>query len=438
MQQASQSWPDPRVAWYSVAVLLLAYTCSFIDRTILALLVEPIKSDLGLSDTQIGLLHGLAFALFYTLMGIPIALLADRYSRKKIIAIGVIFWSIATAFCGLANRFSTLFLARVGVGVGEAALSPAAFSLIADSFPPQRIGRALSVYSTGVFIGAGLAFIIGGAVIGFIREADGIYLPLFGELRPWQAAFVIVGLPGVLIGMLALTIREPKRRTTGGSLAPPLSQLWQHFLAHRRLFICHFLGFALLSAAFNAVAGWGPAFLQRQHGIDASTAGLGLGVAVLIFGTLGLLTGGWLTDRGRAKGYGDAALRVGMLSGAGLVPFGLLATLAPSGMQSMLWLAPFMFFASMSFGGAAAAIQWVTPDRMRAVFSAVYLFFNNLLGIGLGPIVVALVTDRYFADESMLFASMASVITCMGIAAALVLAAGRRPYLQALEMTRGG
>ena len=436
MQRDAESWPDPKIAWYSVGVLLLAYTCSFIDRTILALLVEPIKSDLGLSDTQIGLLHGLAFALFYTLMGIPIAMLADRYSRRKIIAIGVIFWSIATALCGLANRFSTLFLARVGVGVGEAALSPAAFSLIADSFPPQRIGRALSVYSTGVFIGAGLAFIIGGAVIGFIREADGITLPLIGELRPWQAAFVIVGLPGVVIGLLALTIREPRRRGDQRSPPPPVAQLWQHFSDNRRLFVCHFLGFALLSAAFNAVAGWGPAFLQRQHGVDASTAGLGLGVAVLVFGTLGLLTGGWLTDRGRERGHGDAALRVGMLSGAGLVPFGLLATLAPTSLQSMLWLAPFMFFASMSFGGAAAAIQWVTPGRMRAVFSAVYLFFNNLLGIGLGPIVVALVTDQYFGDEQMLFASMATVITFMGVAAALVLAAGLKPYRDALAAVR--
>ncbi|MEN9526718.1 MAG: hypothetical protein RLY56_669 [Pseudomonadota bacterium] len=433
----STDWPKPQVAWYAVAVLLLAYTCSFIDRTILSLLVEPIKADLGLSDTEIGMLHGLAFALFYTLMGIPIAMLADRYSRRTIIASGIAFWSIATACCGLANRFSHLFIARVGVGVGEAALSPAAFSLLADSFPAQKIGRALSVYSTGVFLGAGLAFIIGGAVIGLIKGSDGIILPLVGEVEAWQAAFIIVGLPGLLLALLVLTIAEPARRDAAKTPAPPIRKVFGYLAEHPRLFFCHFLGFALLSAAFNAVSGWGPAFLQRQFQADAPTAGLGLGVAVLVFGTAGLLVGGWLTDRGRQKGWPDAALRVGVLSGLGLIPFGLLATGADSVGLAVLWLCPFMFFASMSFGGAAAAIQLVAPVRMRAVVSALYLFFNNLLGIGLGPMVVALVTDYVFVDEQMLSASIAWVTSSMGVLAALVLYWGLRPYRLALTTSRG-
>ena len=189
-------WPSSTMAWYAVAVLFVAYTFSFADRIILSLLVQPIKQDLALSDTKISLLHGFAFAIFYTLMGIPIGRLADRYSRRAIAAAGIAVWSFMTAVCGIARGYWELFSARVGVGVGEAALSPAAFSMIADLFPPQKLGRALSVYTMGAFVGAGLAFIIGGAVIQSITSSPEMTLPIVGTIRSWQAAFFIVGLPG--------------------------------------------------------------------------------------------------------------------------------------------------------------------------------------------------------------------------------------------------
>ena len=175
-------WPNPLYAWFVVGVLMLAYMNSFIDRQILSLLVEPIRADLGISDTQVSLLAGLAFSIFYTLMGVPLARLADQSNRRNIILVGIGSWSIMTALCGAAQNFWQLFLARIGVGVGEAALSPAAFSMIADYFPKQRLARAISVYSMGVYFGAGLALMIGGVVIKMVSALPPTVLPVIGEV----------------------------------------------------------------------------------------------------------------------------------------------------------------------------------------------------------------------------------------------------------------
>ena len=182
--------------WYVVAICMVAYIFSFVDRQILALMIEPIKHDLQLSDTQFSLLHGLAFSLFYAFMGMPIALLADRFSRPRIIAIGVAFWSLATAVCGLSRNFTQMFLARIGVGIGEAALSPATYSMLSDMFPREKLGRAVAIYSIGSFIGGGVAFLIGGYVIDLLKNLDSVTVPLLGSMRPWQVTFFLVGLPG--------------------------------------------------------------------------------------------------------------------------------------------------------------------------------------------------------------------------------------------------
>ncbi|MHC8350073.1 MFS transporter [Pseudomonas sp. RT4P38] len=200
--------------WYAVAVCMLAYIFSFIDRQILALMIEPIKHDMQLSDTQFSLLHGLAFFLFYAL---PIALLADKFSRPKIIAIaiaiGIAFWSLATALCGVSKNFLQMFMARIGVGIGEAALSPATYSMLSDMFPREKLGRAVAIYSIGSFIGGGVAFLIGGYVIDLLKNLDSVAVPLLGEMRPWQVTFFLVGLPGVLVVLLiALTVRDPARK----------------------------------------------------------------------------------------------------------------------------------------------------------------------------------------------------------------------------------
>lgn len=205
-------YPNPRYAWYVVCVLTVAYLLSFLDRQILALLVGPIRQDLDISDTQVSLLGNLAFGIFYTLLGLPLGRAADRFSRRGIIAAGVATWCLMTAACGLARNFVQLFLARVGVGVGEAALNPAALSMISDYFPRRTRGRALTFYNMGVSLGVGVALIFGGQVIAWVAAAPPVELPGIGVLRAWQTVFILVGLPGLLIALLMLTVREPVRR----------------------------------------------------------------------------------------------------------------------------------------------------------------------------------------------------------------------------------
>ena len=428
-------WPSPTLAWYAVAVLFVAYTFSFMDRIILSLLIQPIKLDLGLSDTRISLLHGFAFAIFYTIMGIPIARLADRYSRRAIIATGITVWSLMTAVCGLARGYWQLFAARVGVGVGEAALSPAAYSMIADMFRPDKLGRALSVYTMGAFFGAGLAFIIGGAVIQAITGSPELTLPLVGTVRSWQAAFLVVGLPGLLVAALMFTVREPVRRqiadSTGGvdgREAIPMSEVFAFVRYRWRIYITHFLGFSLLAVVSNAIFAWSPTFLNRSFDMTMGQAGPAIGVILLIFSSAGLITGGWLTDRLVLKGLPDGGLRAGVVAGIGCVPFAVLMPFMPSVTSVLLLFCPLLFFASFGFGAAAAALQQVTPNRMRAVVSALYLFLLNLIGIGLGPTVTALITDYVFANEQAVGFSIAITAGTCGLLGAIVLWLGLRPF----------
>lgn len=290
-------------AWYVVAILMAAYVMSFIDRQIMALLIEPIRADLGLSDTQFAIVHGLGFSLFYAVMGIPIARLTDRRSRPLIIFLGVSFWSLATAACGLANSFWHLLMARFGVGAGEASLSPATYSLLADYFPREKLGRAAAVYSTGSFIGAGLAFLLGGSVIAAVSHTSGVTLPLLGTLRPWQLTFIVVGLPGVLVAaLIQLTLRDPARTEFSPAVAGRSEPgLWAFLAANRGVFATHFFGYSMSAMALFSLLSWAPAYLIRTFGLRAQETGYTLGPVVMIACTGGVLVSGWLMDILRAR-----------------------------------------------------------------------------------------------------------------------------------------
>jgi len=431
---SSEGWPRLLVAWYGVAVLTLAYTVSFIDRTILGLLIEPIKADLGLTDTQISLLHGLAFAVFYTVMGIPLSWIADHGSRRRLIAAGIAFWSVMTAACGLAQSYWQLFAARVGVGVGEAALTPAAYSLIADSVPPRHLGRALGVFSSGVYLGAGLAYLLGGAAVDWLGRLPPVVLPGVGELEPWQATFVLVGLPPVVLAALAATMHEPARKlkarpASGGSRAD-FGAFWR---STRAPLLAHIGGFTCLVLVFNAMNGWAPTLLIRIHGLSAGEAGMGLGAIIVVCGGGGIVAGGALMDRWRARGLADAPMRVGILSALGVAPFAAAAPLMPRADLVLAALAPFMFFSSLAFGAAAAGLQMIAPNRVRGRVSAVYLFVNNLIGIGLGSVGIALLTDYVFEDEMALGSSMAIGTGLPALIGAALLFGGLRPFREAVK-----
>lgn len=258
--------------WYAVGIMTVAYMFSYIDRQIISLMVGPIRDDLGISDSEFSLLVGLAFALFYTVLGIPIGRLADASNRRNIIAIGIAFWSFATAACGLTRTFGQLFIARVAVGVGEAALSPAAYSMLADMFSPKKLGRAIGVYSSGVFIGIGLSFIVGAYLVTALEANGGLSLPLFGHLKPWQATFVIVGSPGLIVALLMLTVREPQRaHSTSSSM--PIREVLGFAVRHYKVYALHFVGFAMITLVFNGIMAWAAEYFIRIHEIPRADIG---------------------------------------------------------------------------------------------------------------------------------------------------------------------
>lgn len=426
-------------AWYTVGVLTLAYLFSYVDRQILSLMVGPIQRDLQLSDTQFSLLHGFAFAIFYTFLGIPIARLADTRSRRLLIAAGIALWSIATAMGGLARNFVQLFTARIAVGVGEAALSPAAYSMLADLFPRERLGRAMGIYSSGVFIGIGLSFVIGGVLVAGLEASGGLTVPLLGTLKSWQATFMIVGLPGLLVALLMLTLREPPRTGRPPDARPDFGQLLAWLRGHPGLYLAHFAGFAMLTLLFNAIMAWAPEYFIRIHGLERREIGIQLGIFAATFGGLGIVCGGLYSDYLSARGDLAGPMRAGLQGAAALTPIAIAAVLVTDAQVSLWLFAPLLFFVSFPFGPAAAGLQMVTPPHLRAQVSAVYLFVVNLTGIGFGPTAAALLTDFVYRDPLKLHWSMATITAIGGVLSVLLLAYSLRPFreLHARQLEAG-
>jgi len=422
--------PSLGYAWYVIGVLFIAYTFSYIDRQVLALLVQPVRADLALSDTQFSLLVGAAFGIFYTLMGIPLGRMADRGNRRNIIAAGIALWSLMTAICGVTRNFWQLFLARIGVGVGEAALSPAAYSLIADYFPRNKLARALATYSTGVYAGAGLAYILSGLVISSLAEIPSVDLPVVGTTRSWQVVFFAVGLPGLLVALLIFSIREPLRKSIGNfsERAVTLKQLASFVLERRSIFVAHFSGFALLALIFNAIAIWMPAYFMRNFAYDAGAFGVHFGIIIMVFGSAGILCGGWFGDWLATKGYQDAPMRAATIGVICLVPFTIITPLVDNLQVAVVLLCPLLFFSSFPYGVAAAALQLVTPNRLRGQISALYLFVVNLVGVTAAPTITALVTDYVFQDDMKVGYSIAIVTGIAAPLAALILLRTWKPY----------
>ena len=432
MHNNNNGYPSSARAWVTVVILMVAYVLSFVDRQILNLLVEPIRRDLAINDTQMSLLMGLSFALFYTVCGIPLGRVADTRSRRGLIAVGILFWSAATAACGMAKMYWQFLLCRIGVGVGEAALSPAAYSLIADSFPAERRATAISVYSMGVYLGSGLAFLVGGLVIQFASAQGDVTLPLLGEVRPWQLIFLILGVAGVFFTLLMLAIKEPVRRGAGAGVAVPLSEVGRYIRANRRTVLLHNFGFAGLAFAGYGSAAWIPTFYIRTYGWDAGQVGIVCGSIVAVFGCLGIVFGGRLADWMAKRGRSDANMRVGLFSALGALPMVVLFPLMDTAFWASVLMAPTVFFLSMPFGVAPAAIQEIMPNSMRGQASAIYLFVITLIGLGIGPTAVALVTDFVFADDAALRYSLLIVTTLAVLMSIILLAKSLKPYRESV------
>lgn len=422
-------------AWYVVLVLLLAQACSFLDRMIMGLLVGPIRASFEITDTQFSLLAGFAFSLFYAVMGLPLARIADAGNRRNLIAAGIAVWSVMCSLCGLAKGFWTLFLARVGVGVGEAALAPAAFSMLTDSFPRATLARALSIYMLGVTFGSGAAYMLGGAVIAYVEQLGTITLPVLGALEGWQLTFLLVGLPGVFVALLVIaTVREPGRRgLTTEDAAIPLREAARYVWARRSGYGAHVFGVAVFIMVVYALNLWGPTYLIRTFGYDRAQAGWTFGIVMIVAGSAGLMLAGSLADRWMARGISDAYVRVILISIVALIPFGVALGFIENDVLGIIAIGLAVFFSAFQGGISSGTLQLMTPNRLRGQVVAVYSLVANLIGMGLGPTVVALMTDYVFGDDAAIGKSIALATAVLCPVAALILWRGRPAIRDLIE-----
>ncbi len=420
-------------AWYVVIILTALYMLSFVDRTILSLLVGSIKRDLGISDTRIGLLQGLSFALFYTIMGLPLGRMADTRSRRNLIAAGVVVWSLFTSACSASKSFWSLFLTRIGVGVGEAGLSPAAYSLISDYFPPERLGVAISVYYMGVFLGSSLALLVGGVVVDTMTRIHTVTLPLLGTIASWRVTFLIVGLPGLLFALLVYTIKEPLRRNMLRSAQGEVARVsFAQSFGQMRIRWQSVGGISLAmvfqSMANYALISWGPTYFLRVHGWTPGQSGKALAAILLIAGCGGMYTGGRLSDRWQRRGLDEAPMRVMVIGAIGTILLLPIGTLLPDVRWTLALLYAGVFCLALPMGISAAALQRIFPNQVRGVVSALYLFVLNIGGLTLGPLLPGVFNDYLFHNGKMIGYSLSITMGGAAVLMLLTLLASYRHY----------
>jgi MFS family permease len=423
-----------------VFVFSLTLTPGFLDRGVLTLLVEPIKRDLHLTDTQISLVIGFVFVIFYLVLGLPLGRWIDTGSRRLILGLCVTVWSIGTALCGAAHNFVHLGLARLGVGAADAATSPAISSMISDLFPKERLARALSVMAFAFIAGNGLSMLLGAAVIHLVDASRTIQLPLLGEVFSWQMTFFIVGLPGLIVALLYLTVREPARRgrmsTTEPAKAIPVRDVARFMMANWTAYAPMFLGLGLRTMVAFGISAWTPALFSRNYGWTASQFGYAAGIISLTLPPIGLIAGIRINEWLFRRGYQDANARmtaaVAWLGLPGLILMPIMPT--PELALAMFGWAQLVNVAAI--GSQNAALLVITPNQMRGQISALYLFVFNAIGYGLGPTAIALFTDFVFGSESQLHYAMFTAAAVLGPIAAVVLSLGVKPYARAFERAK--
>lgn len=412
-------------AWYVALLLSTGHLVSFIDRFLMSLVMEPLKHDLGVSDTQLGLLQGTGFVILYTLLAVPLGRMADSVNRRNLIIAGILLWSSATALCGFASSFGSLFLARIGVGFGEAALVPAAMSILASYFPRSQIGRAVSVFTLGASLGKSAALIGGGAILAMLTVAGGLPLPGLGRLLPWQGTFVLMAIPGIALALLLLTVREPAR-VASTTIKPSIASAAAYVRTHRSAYFSHTAAASCAILVIQSLAAWAPTFYQRLFAMTAPQAGLLVGSVILVAAPAGHLTGGYLTDLFEKRGSPAPAAPVMIIGLIGAIPVMIVLGLTRSLPISLAAYGLLNFGVTMGAPASLAGIQMLTPDRLRGVVTSMFLATITLIGIGLGPPLVGLVTDTLFHDPKALGLSLILVITMVGILGSALALLSRR------------
>lgn len=431
--------PALRFPWGAVAILTALNILSYADRQLLSLLAVPIQQSLKIDDVGLGLLQGLAFSIVFTLSSIPVGWAVDHFNRARIIHAGVTIWSAATMACGLSSSFWQLFAARIGVGAGEAALAPSAYAILSETTPRGRLASAMGIYAIGASIGIALSLAAGGLIVAALASVD-LDFPIIGRLEPWQAVFLMLGAPGLLFAFTAFllprtSIRPPSTASRpgreGGSLFAFVRQ-------HKRAFLSQQLGFAMLGLSGYAIAGWAPAHLQRNFDWSPALIGPVLGVAIGVSGMVGTLVVGWLADRSFRRGRQDAYFSAAIVTTLIGVPLIVAAFLASDGWTCAILLGIGYLFLC-SFGGiCSAALQLMSPGHLRGRTAALYVFTLNILGLGLGPLVVGALTEHVFGDRMLVGLSVATTVFVAGTISIACLLSGRRAYRDTIAAVDAG
>lgn len=429
------AYPNPGYAWYVVGVLLLAGITSYLDRYLLALLIAPVRQYLAISDTQVSVLQGMAFAVFYVAAGLPFGRLVDRTNRRNVIACGVLIWSLFTAGCGLAENYWQMFVARMGVGIGEACLGPAAYSLIADYFRPQQRGRAMSVYNMSNYLGAGASLLLGGLVLKGLSASAVISIPILGEAPAWKGAFFLAAAPGIIIALLLLTVRETPRkdlmrkRAVAGTAAGP--KLGAYLRARWGIYASMYTVFIFTAFVGLTFAAWGPTFFGRQFGLTPSQIGLLTGPISMVFGTAGALSSGmvgdWLVSRKSLR------YRLPLLAWPITLMGVVMLCLAPNLPTALAGEALLAFASGLGLVAGPPTFQDVTPNQLRGQVQALYFMLSGILGMGLAPTAIALVTDFVFRDDQAIRYSLLVVLAPVAITGFFVCLLSQNAYRRLRE-----
>ena len=402
------NYPSRRAGYSAVAVMTLAQVFAFIDRQIPAMLVEPIKQDFNLNDSQIALLGGAAFSIFYAIMALPIGYAVDRYKRVNVLGTGIFVWSLMTTLAGLANSFGRLFGARIGVAVGEAVMAPVSVSLVSDYFPQNKQGKPMGVITAGVYLGIGATLIGGGYLIDYLTDIGGITIPGIGYFKPWQATFLLVGIPGILISIAAFMLHEPKRLglSKRQDNSKPIN-IFSHLKTNKTTLFPMFGGLIFMALIFYSFTFWAPSMMVRTYGLSLTEVGFSLGIITIIASILGTISSGTVVDYLRSRGHSDAPIRTGMYACIFATPAICLAPIVDSLFLTWALIGIYLFFISSFAPIGLLAVSGISGNEVKGQMAAVHAFLMMAFGLSLGPQITAFFTDFVLMDESKLGYAMA-------------------------------
>lgn len=415
--------------WYVVILLAILSIVSYADRLVLGILVQPIKEELGVSDTAMGFLLGFSFAMVYAVLALALARVADRWNRKRLIIIGVVIWSVMTSASAFADGFWQLAFCRLGVGIGEAALGPAALSIISDLFRQERRHVPVSMFLAAGVVGSTGAYIIGGSAILVVNSMSSTALPLIGELSAWRLVFLFMGVPGLILSALMFfTVQEPKRRGDVSQPQANYADIFAHLKSKGAEYFPIFAGLGIIQTVIYAIVAWFPTILVRTHEIPNANAGILYGTVGLLFGTTGAIFGPYLAGRVQKAGRNDGLYFIGFGFVAMAVPFVVLTMLAPSANIALFGVGIVLFCFMASSAMPPLLPQLIAPNAMRAQITAMYYFVGNIMGLGVGPLVVGFISDYKIFGASNLNQSILVVCIILMPIALIILGFGWRTF----------